>query len=202
MKVHKLVLKSTLFGVKLNSACGRFRLHAYKHRLNCKYMKHKHIFSFALFLGCWLGTLQLVMAQTVKPATYPDLMQVVKEAKAEVVVINFWATWCKPCIEEFPSFLQVREEGKTKGVKVVFVSVDFEDELDIVRQFLYKQGVKDLSYVVSGNQNTFIKSFHPEWSGAVPATFIYNGKGEQLAFWEGKVSLDELRNRVQSYLNP
>lgn len=137
-----------------------------------------------------------------KPATQPDLMEAVRASGAKIVVINFWATWCMPCVEEFPAFVRVNNEMKSESVKVIFVSVDFEDEIAEVQRFLSKHRVTDQTYIATGNQDAFIKAFHPEWVGSVPATFIYDGNGTQYTFWEGKVTYEELKQRIQQYLPP
>lgn len=133
---------------------------------------------------------------------YAGIMEVIKKREASLVVVNFWATWCVPCVEEFPYFMQLKREQDPKEVAVIFVSVDYEDEMEDVVRFLKKQQVDDQTYLAGGNANTFIQSFHKSWSGAVPATFIYNQQGEQLDFWEGKVSYEALVKKINRFQSP
>jgi len=127
-------------------------------------------------------------------------MTVVEQSDASITVINFWATWCVPCVEEFPSFVKLDEQLDDRGVDVMFISTDFPNQKDKVVDFLAEQGVAGPSYLKTGKTTPFVNGFSDEWSGAVPATFIYDGNGTLLDFWEGKVSYDELKHRVTKQL--
>ncbi|MBL7977945.1 MAG: TlpA family protein disulfide reductase [Bacteroidetes Order II. Incertae sedis bacterium] len=133
---------------------------------------------------------------------YAGLMSEIKQRDASLVVLNFWATWCVPCVEEFPHFIRLKTESDPKEISVMFVSVDFEDEMSAVVTFLKKQHVQDRTFMADGDANTFIQSFHKSWSGAVPATFVYNRKGEQLDFWEGKVTYEQLAEKINRLKTP
>lgn len=131
---------------------------------------------------------------------HADAMEVVKGNGAQVTVVNFWATWCVPCVEEFPSFVKLEENLSRKGVDVMFISTDFPTEKKNVRSFLTEHGVHGTSYLKTGNSTTFVNNFSTDWSGAVPATFVYDAEGRLLSFWEGKVSYEDLKKRVTRHL--
>ncbi|HRR09199.1 MAG TPA: TlpA disulfide reductase family protein [Rhodothermales bacterium] len=133
---------------------------------------------------------------------YSSILGEIKQRDASLVVVNFWATWCVPCVEEFPHFIRLKTESDPKEVSVMFVSVDFEDEVPAVVAFLKKQHMQDRTFMASGDANTFIQSFHKSWSGAVPATFVYNRMGEQLDFWEGKVTYEQLAEKINRLKTP
>ena len=115
-------------------------------------------------------------------------------------VVNFWATWCKPCVKEMPYFEKLGAEYKKDKVKVVFVSLDFPDRLEaLVVPFIERQ--KIMSEVVlldDADANSWIPKVSDEWQGAIPATLMFNNK--KRAFYERSFTFEELEKEVQSIL--
>ncbi len=136
-------------------------------------------------------------ALSIEPVTADDLIKEVRAVGSDVVVVNFWASWCLPCRDEFPDFVRFHEESDPDEVQVRFVSVDFEEDLPAAASFLREHGVTGTTFVKDGRDGPFITALEPRWSGAVPATFVFAGDGSQLDFWEGKVSYDQLARRVR-----
>jgi thiol-disulfide isomerase/thioredoxin len=114
--------------------------------------------------------------------------------------VNVWATWCVPCREEFPLLLRLAREYEPRGLELLLVSADFDDRLPAVRRFLAAQGVTDTSYLKAEDDMSFIDALSPRWSGALPATFVYDGAGRQIAFWEGKADEARLRKSLEEAL--
>jgi thiol-disulfide isomerase/thioredoxin len=110
---------------------------------------------------------------------------------AKATLVNVWATWCAPCREEFPTLVQVGQKRRSDGLRLIFVSADPEDQMRQVRKFLTAKGVSDTAYIISGDTNDFINTLNPKWTGAIPATFVYDSRGGLTAFWEG--AADEAR---------
>lgn len=108
-----------------------------------------------------------------------------------LLVINFWATWCKPCVQELPAFDSLALANPR--VKVLLVCLDFKEELDKkVNPFLKKHGVKTECVLLDEvNGNDFVNKISPKWSGAIPATLLKKNKSE--LFYEKKLNLNELR---------
>ncbi|HYM81181.1 MAG TPA: TlpA disulfide reductase family protein, partial [Candidatus Limnocylindria bacterium] len=100
-----------------------------------------------------------------------------REPGAEVVLVNIWATWCAPCREEFPDLMRLNERYRDRGLRLILVSADFEDQLPLARRFLAKQGVDFPSYLKTGDDMRFINAMDSRWTGALPATLIYDGRG-------------------------
>lgn len=139
---------------------------------------------------------------TLKTVTHAEALAAVTEGEAAVTVVNFWATWCVPCVEEFPAFVRLDRELDDRGVEVMFISTDFPDQKQKVVDFLAEQGVTGTSYLKAADNTTaFVNGFSENWSGAVPATFVYDGDGTLLEFWEGKVSYEELKQRATQHLD-
>ncbi len=132
----------------------------------------------------------------IKPVSAEELIEEVRAADADLVVVNFWASWCVPCREEFPEFVRYRRESDPGDIRVHFVTVDFEEDLPFAAQFLRENGVGGTTFVKNGKEGPFINAINPAWSGAVPATAVYDRDGNRLAFWEGKVTYDQLVRRV------
>ena len=132
-----------------------------------------------------------------------QFQQMIQDNDAALTVVNFWATWCAPCIEEFPYFIQLGKDLADQGVEVFFVSMDFEDEKPAVEAFLAEQGYSDRSYLRVGKDHTFITTIHDEWTGVLPATVLYRQNGSQAAFWQGMpVDYEALKERVLQALQP
>jgi thiol-disulfide isomerase/thioredoxin len=132
----------------------------------------------------------------IKPVSAGELIEAVRASDAEVVVVNFWASWCVPCREEFPEFVRYGREVDPGDVRIEFVTVDFEEDLPHAAQFLREHGVGGTTFVKNGREGRFIDEINPDWTGAIPATAVFDGDGNRLAFWEGKVTYDQLVRRV------
>ncbi len=132
----------------------------------------------------------------IQPVSAEELMDEIRDADADLVVVNFWASWCMPCREEFPEFVRFSRETDPDDVQVRFVTVDFEEDLPHAAQFLRENGVGGTTFVKNGKEGPFIDVINPGWSGAIPATVIYDRDGNQLDFWEGKITYDQLLRRV------
>lgn len=118
----------------------------------------------------------------------------------EVYVVNFWATWCQPCVEELPYFESINTTYKHKGVNVLLVSLDSPKQVDS-RLFPFIEKHSILSEVIllnAPNPNSWIDKVDPHWSGAIPITIIYNK--EKRKFYEKIFTLEELRTEVENFL--
>ncbi len=93
-------------------------------------------------------------------------------------VINFWATWCKPCVEELPYFEQLTEHFKDQKVKVILLSLDFPRQLESkLLPFVAKNQLKsEVIALTDIDFNSWIDKISPQWSGAIPVTLVYNAQ--------------------------
>ncbi len=126
---------------------------------------------------------------TINPATPEDIQsQAALHRGSEAVLVNFWATTCAPCIEEFPFIMDLSRQYKQEGLQTYFVSIDFPDEEEKVRRFLKSQRVSGISFLADlSDPNAFINSIHKNWTGAVPFTIMFaKGSGEVVDYWEGE----------------
>src|ERR1043166_5834087 len=143
-------------------------------------MKYNYYMKNTLLLSILLIELFLVIiARGQNPAVYKiaDLERRIS-SKDTLYIVNFWATWCKPCIKELPSFDSLHVECAGKKRKVLLVSLDFREDLE--KKLIPFLGNKKISaecvLLDETNGNDFINRIHKDWSGAIPATLIKKGK--------------------------
>ncbi len=117
-----------------------------------------------------------------------------------IYVVNFWATWCKPCVKELPAFEKISAEYSDEKVIVLLVSLDFPDKIESqVMPFLQKNNIKsEVVLLDDADANSWIPKVSPEWSGAIPATIIY--KKDNRKFYERSFTFEELENELKTYL--
>ncbi len=138
-----------------------------------------------------------------KAVNYDELKPVFTSNNDTLYVINFWATWCKPCMEELPHFLEVDQNYRNSSkYKMILVSLDKRDNIDVgVKKTIATLGIKPDVYVLDDvkNMNYWINDVNPEWSGSLPATVAYKN-GKQVSYHEGKLSKEELEQLINKYL--
>jgi thiol-disulfide isomerase/thioredoxin len=115
----------------------------------------------------------------VTPADAPTIKQAIASEKGHEVLVNFWATWCVPCCEEFPSLVTLQNRYRKEGLVVIAVSVDEKRDIDgKVRPFLVKNHADFRQFLEqSSDPEVFIDAFDPSWQGDLPRTFIYDKQG-------------------------
>ena len=116
-------------------------------------------------------------------------------------VINFWTTWCKPCIEELPFFMEWKKSSKNK-IELVLVSLDREKDLEKrVIPFLKKRNINAKHILLAdGKASKWIDKVDPSWSGAIPATLFLKGNKKQFAEKEYHSS-KELSDEISAFFN-
>lgn len=116
---------------------------------------------------------------------------------SKTYVINFWATWCGPCVKELPYFERLNKEYKDKDVEVILVSLDFPHVYESkLKPFIVKKDLKSKVIALNDdNENKWINEIDASWSGLIPATIIYN-KNER-KFFERSFTFEELEEEVK-----
>ena len=117
--------------------------------------------------------------QKVDLITVDRLNERIEQGKDTTYIVNFWATWCAPCIKELPHFEKLQKEKKKENLKVLLVSVDFRDRLEkSVKPFVKRRGLtNEVLLLDETDQQKYIDKIDKSWSGAIPASlFVQGGK--------------------------
>jgi thiol-disulfide isomerase/thioredoxin len=136
----------------------------------------------------------------VEIADLPAIMAAVKAPGASAVLVNVWATWCEPCREEMPDLIRFYRDHRAQGLRLVLISADDDDQRAEVARLLGALGFDGPAFIKQGNDMTFIDALDPRWKGALPATFLFDGRGARSRSWLGSVTYDDLRARVSGLL--
>ncbi len=117
-------------------------------------------------------------------------------------VINFWATWCNPCVKELPAFEKLNETYANDKVKVLLVSLDFIKHYDTkLIPFIEERGLESKVLLLNDpRSNRWINKVSPDWSGAIPATLIY--LGDKRSFYESSFTYEELETEMLKFHRP
>lgn len=124
-------------------------------------------------------------------------------ASDTVYVLNFWATWCAPCVAELPHFEKLTAEYAQKPVRVVLISTDFRRDVDRrLKPFVERQALKSqVVFLDEKTPNDWIDLIAPEWSGAIPATLVVRPKAKFERFFERQLRYEDLEKAVQEALS-
>jgi thiol-disulfide isomerase/thioredoxin len=160
----------------------------------------KSLSALATFVFALTAAAGTTAPPKLEPLDAAGVPNVVHKAGAKAVLVNVWATWCPPCRAEFPSLLRVAREWKDRGLALTLISADLESDRPSAEEFLRTQGVDFPSFIKTGPDEPFINSLSPVWTGAIPATFLFDGAGQLSSFRQGMMTQEELQKMVRSLL--
>jgi len=128
--------------------------------------------------------------------TADEIQSLINRYKGKkAILINIWATWCGPCVEEFPHIVTLGEKYSDR-LKVIFISADFAEDRQRAIQFLKEQGVSYTTYFKSGKDQPFIEALSDEWSGALPFTKLLAKDGTKVVSWENSADFDTFEKNI------
>ncbi len=168
----------------------------------------KCLWYIALLAGAVCASVSISPAQSkqtvrsVEPIDEKGLDRLLHNRKEKILFLNVWATWCQPCVEEFPDLVNLSNEYRNAAVDIVAISVDYPDEVESkILPFLTSQNVPFTVYVANVKKDEdFINALNPSWSGAVPATFIFDATGKQRAFMFGQKNYKTFKAEIDTVL--
>ncbi|MEJ2004639.1 MAG: TlpA disulfide reductase family protein [Cyclobacteriaceae bacterium] len=161
-------------------------------------MKRTHIFFWLIIMGF---SSAVSAQQTASIVSFEELQQRIEASEKPLTVINFWATWCAPCIKEMPHFEQVFQNDPS-NIDLVLVNLDFAEDVEKVNNFIKKKDLKgDVLLLDNLDYNSWIDKIHPSWSGAIPATLFVNTLTDERKFVEGEISEKELEEHLNEVIN-
>lgn len=131
-------------------------------------------------------------------ATY---RQVVASSKGKVLLVNFWATWCAPCREEMPLLVKLEAAYRERGFRLVTISADEPEDARQALEFLQKMKVPAPAYLKrAANDDKFITAVDAQWSGALPALFLYDKTGRKVRSFVGEADFKVLESEIRKLL--
>jgi thiol-disulfide isomerase/thioredoxin len=140
------------------------------------------------------------VSQQVEIIKFPELRDLINSQEPDVHVINFWATWCGPCVKELPQFEALHQKNKP-GLKVTLISLDFADRVDRVARFLHRKKMTANTLLLDEiDGNTWIDKVEPAWSGAIPATLILDHRTGKRKFIEKELKDGELESLIEEFI--
>lgn len=132
-----------------------------------------------------------------------ELDRLMQSTSDTTYIINFWATWCAPCVKELPHFEKLAAENKNSKVKVILVSLDFKRQFETrLIPFVTENKIQsEVLLLDEPDHNLWIDKVDPSWNGSIPATLILDNKNKKRNFYEQEFTYEELIKVVNPYLN-
>ena len=128
-------------------------------------------------------------AQPIAKVKMADVVQLFNNKSDTVYVVNFWASFCKPCVAEIPDFIKITDKYKSKKVKLLLVSLDLPSYYPVKIEAFAKQNhfTTNHAWLNETDADYFCPMIDSNWSGTIPATIIVNAQTGYRKFWEGDV---------------
>jgi len=155
------------------------------------------LFVFVLFFSC-----REVNSQSIPKWKITDLEEYIAKSDTPVIV-NFWATYCVPCIKEIPYFQEVVKQYEEKGVKLLLVSLDFRESFpDKISSFADKRKfTSPIVWLDETDADYFCPKVDSTWSGVMPATLFINNKKGYRSFFEEEMSKEKFESEISKIVN-
>lgn len=143
-------------------------------------------------------------SQEVKTISSTDeYQQVLDSFKDKVILVNFWATWCLPCVKEFPELVKLQKNYKDNDFVLLFISLDDKGDIETkIIPFLKKQGVDFTSFFGNfSNPESIMNYVDKSWHGEIPYTGLYNKKGILSKALIGSKTYEQFETEVKKLLD-
>lgn len=160
----------------------------------------QYVLLLILVISCKSGEEKQIKIQEIISVNYEGLEPYLNQKTDTTYVVNFWATWCKPCVEELPYFEELNKEYASEKVKVLLVSLDMPKQLETrLKPFIKENKLKSQVVLLNDpNQNNWIPKIDSHWDGAIPATLIYNKNGRM--FYAKSFTYPELEKITKQFI--
>ena len=138
---------------------------------------------------------------TIEVVDFEGLYNKIDLSDDKTYVLNFWATWCAPCVKELPYFEDVNKEFKDKNTEVILVSLDFPSQIESkLKPYLKKNKIKSKVILLDDSKmNTWVPKVSEQWDGGIPATLIVNASNYN--FYPKPFKKEELFTEINKVLN-
>lgn len=157
------------------------------------------LISLSLLISCQQNTGSQYNIDLIDSKVFNEILE---DNEGKVIVVNVWATWCVPCVEEMPDLVKLSDSYESGNVKVIGISIDYPEEIQSkILPFIKKNKINFPVYVNNfKNDEALINFLNKDWSGAIPVTFVYDKTGVQKEILLGKHSFDNFKSAVEKYL--
>ncbi len=125
-----------------------------------------------------------LMAQSATVIRFDELQKILQTKSDQIQVLNFWALWCAPCIKELPLLEKLNTENRFNA-KITLINLDYADKVEKVNEFIARKNIKSEVLLLDEiDYNSWIDKVDRGWSGAIPATLVFNPKTGKRKFVE------------------
>lgn len=143
----------------------------------------------------------LASAAQLKPVNESNYASTISAAKGKVLLVNFWATYCVPCRKEMPELVALAQKYKARGFELLTITADEPEQFNDAVAFLDQHRVPAPAYAKQAkDDDKFITLVDPKWSGALPASFLYDRNGKKVRAFFGEVKIAELEAAIKKLL--
>jgi thiol-disulfide isomerase/thioredoxin len=141
------------------------------------------------------------IASRLQPVTESSYSRLVKSRAGRVVLVNVWATWCAPCRKEMPELVALEAKYRARGLVLVTISADEPEQEKEALEFLRRHKVPGPAYLRrAGDDDRFVRAVDPQWSGALPALFLYDRSGRLVRSFTGETGPAAVEDAVKNLL--
>jgi thiol-disulfide isomerase/thioredoxin len=154
------------------------------------------------FLLIFAGASPSASCQEIEYLKVPELEQILNNRENKLYVVNFWATWCSPCVSELPAFEKVSGEYDKSRVRFILISLDFPSQVEKqLIPFLKKNNITlEVAVMMETDSNQWIDKVESSWQGNIPSTLFLNNPKKVRYFHAEALDEQGLRKLVNSFL--
>ncbi len=153
----------------------------------------------ALILALWAAS--SAAAPPLKPVDEAGYRSAIAAGRGKVVLADFWATWCAPCRAEMPLLVRLEQQYRARGLRLLTISCDEPEQEQAALEFVRSKGAPEPAYIKrAANDEKFIDSVDPKWSGALPGLFVYDRQGKLVKSFVGETDMAALEQLLEKLL--